>query len=303
MILKLSKTKRLSFYRKTEIYIGEKDFDEIQVLIPSEVDENDTSELTFKLHLVNERGEYAIRALTVEKEGTKVVGSTSITADLTSVAQEFSVYIEMVKGNDEVIGKTNVLEIKVNPLPDEQGKIIPEDIERQRVIVSSTNPPSEAHKKYLFNALWVNYADKTQFVLTSIDESQAPEKYLYTWERNNNHVVVSTEVAPEYTSDNVDYKYSNGDIWVQTNSDSDKIISISVCVGYTKEPIDNETWRYDYTWAIFEGGGTGKEDSVNKKTVISSQSQTGDADTNYPTVGAVRDFVNEVIGGIENGSY
>jgi hypothetical protein len=48
---------------------------------------------------------------------------------------------------------------------------------------------------------------------------------------------------------------------------------------------------------------TGKESTANKKTAISSQSQTGDADTNYPTVGAVRDFVNEVIGGIENGSY
>lgn len=63
---------------------------------------------------------------------------------------------------------------------------------------------------------------------------------------------------------------------------------------------------------------TGKENTVNKKTTISNQSQTGDADTNYPTVGAVRDFVNyvkgdledyiedyveEAIGGIENGSY
>ena len=52
----------------------------------------------------------------------------------------------------------------------------------------------------------------------------------------------------------------------------------------------------------------------NKKTSISNQSQEGDSDTNYPTVGAVRDFVNlvkddledyvdEAIGGIENGSY
>lgn len=58
----------------------------------------------------------------------------------------------------------------------------------------------------------------------------------------------------------------------------------------------------------------GKEDIINKKSSISNQSQTGDSDTNYPTVGAVRDFVNyvkdyleeyieEAIGGIENGSY
>lgn len=63
---------------------------------------------------------------------------------------------------------------------------------------------------------------------------------------------------------------------------------------------------------------SGKENTANKKTAISSQSQTGDADTNYPTVGAVRgfvtyklddlqdymeDYVDEALGGIENGSY
>lgn len=61
-----------------------------------------------------------------------------------------------------------------------------------------------------------------------------------------------------------------------------------------------------------------KENSANKKTSISAQSQTGDNDTNFPTVGAVRnfvyyvkddlegyveDYVDEALGGIENGSY
>ncbi len=63
---------------------------------------------------------------------------------------------------------------------------------------------------------------------------------------------------------------------------------------------------------------SGKESVIHKRDSISNQSQTGDSDTNYPTVGAVRDFVNyvkgdledyveyyvdEAIGGIENGSY
>ena len=43
----------------------------------------------------------------------------------------------------------------------------------------------------------------------------------------------------------------------------------------------------------------GKENTSNKKTSISNQPQTGDSDTNYPTVGAVRDFVNNGIGNIE----
>ncbi len=45
---------------------------------------------------------------------------------------------------------------------------------------------------------------------------------------------------------------------------------------------------------------TGKENTSNKKTIINNQSQTGDSDTNYPTVGAVRDFVNFVKDDLEN---
>lgn len=45
---------------------------------------------------------------------------------------------------------------------------------------------------------------------------------------------------------------------------------------------------------------TGKENTSNKKTIINNQSQTGDSDTNYPTVGAVRDFVNLVKDDLEN---
>lgn len=44
----------------------------------------------------------------------------------------------------------------------------------------------------------------------------------------------------------------------------------------------------------------GKEDASNKKTIINNQSQTGDSDTNYPTVGAVRDFVNLVKDDLES---
>ncbi len=43
-----------------------------------------------------------------------------------------------------------------------------------------------------------------------------------------------------------------------------------------------------------------KEDSVNKKTEISNQSQTGDSDTNYPTIGAVRNYVNYVKADLED---
>lgn len=42
-----------------------------------------------------------------------------------------------------------------------------------------------------------------------------------------------------------------------------------------------------------------KEDVINKRSAISNQSQTGDGDLNYPTVGAVRDFVNVKVSELE----
>jgi len=45
---------------------------------------------------------------------------------------------------------------------------------------------------------------------------------------------------------------------------------------------------------------TGKENTSNKKSSISAQSQTGDSDTNYPTVGAVRDYVEYAKGDLED---
>ena len=45
---------------------------------------------------------------------------------------------------------------------------------------------------------------------------------------------------------------------------------------------------------------SGKENTSNKKTIINNQSQTGDSDTFYPTVGAVRNFVNLVKDDLED---
>lgn len=45
---------------------------------------------------------------------------------------------------------------------------------------------------------------------------------------------------------------------------------------------------------------SGKEDVIHKKSEISNQSQTGDSNTNYPTVGAVRTFVNFIKNEIED---
>lgn len=45
---------------------------------------------------------------------------------------------------------------------------------------------------------------------------------------------------------------------------------------------------------------SGKEDTIYKKPSISNQSQTGDSDTNYPTVGAVRDYTEGKVSDLES---
>lgn len=127
MIFTLHKNKKLSYYRKTPVYIGEKNFDKIEVLLPEKVDNNSTSELNFVVHLVNKNGDFLKKNLTVELMDKGLVGSIVVTADLTAVAQTFDVYIEMLGDNGDVIGKTNTLKVDINPLPDEQDEIIPKE--------------------------------------------------------------------------------------------------------------------------------------------------------------------------------
>lgn len=127
MILKLSKDKKLTFYRKNPIYTGEKDFDTIEVLIPFIVDDNETNNLNFILHLVNKNGEYLHINLDKEIKEDIIVGSTKISSTITNEAQNFFLYLELIKENNEIVGKTNCVEITIEPLPDEDTRIIPKE--------------------------------------------------------------------------------------------------------------------------------------------------------------------------------
>lgn len=127
MILRLKENKKLSFYQKNPIYIGEKDFDIIEVLIPPKVDSNNTEDLSFILHIVNKKGEYIHINLKKERRSNGIVGTTKIDATITNEVQDFFLYLEMIKGEKEIIGKTNCVEITIEPLPDEDTKIIPKE--------------------------------------------------------------------------------------------------------------------------------------------------------------------------------
>lgn len=133
MIFTLHKNKTLSYHRKTPIYIGEKDFDKIEVFIPDFVEGNSTEELNFFIHLVKNNGEYMKLPLIIENTQNHKVGSIKVAADLTVSVQIFDVYIEMVDLSGNKIGKTNVLQIQVYPLPDEQDRIIPVEEYEQEI--------------------------------------------------------------------------------------------------------------------------------------------------------------------------
>lgn len=127
MILRLKENKKLSFYQKNPIYIGEKDFDIIEVLIPPKVDNNNTEDLNFILHIVNKKGEYIHITLKKEQRSSGIIGITKIDTTITHEVQDFFLYLEMIKGEEEIIGKTNCVEITIEPLPDENTIIIPEE--------------------------------------------------------------------------------------------------------------------------------------------------------------------------------
>lgn len=127
MIISLNSTKHITSKYDTRIYIGEKNFDEIAVILPETVDGNATSELTFNLHLVNTKNEFLVVPMIKSEREGKQIASIIVAEGITDVAQDFYLYLEMTKNDGAVIGKTNVIIITINPLPDEHDRIIPKE--------------------------------------------------------------------------------------------------------------------------------------------------------------------------------
>lgn len=122
MILRLNKNKTLSIYRNTPVYIGENKFNKITFLLPESIDNNLVSELLFKVHVVNSKGEYMLVNLAVEDNNSILQGSIDIDKVITDESQMLNIYVEMYD-NEDKIGKTNCIELFVNPLPDEKERI------------------------------------------------------------------------------------------------------------------------------------------------------------------------------------
>ena len=76
---------------------------------------------------MNKNGEYLHINLDKEIKEDMIIGSTKISSTITNEAQSFFLYLELVKENSEIIGKTNCVEIMIEPLPDEDTRIIPKE--------------------------------------------------------------------------------------------------------------------------------------------------------------------------------
>ena len=122
MILRLHKNKILSIYRRTPVYVGEHNFNSITVLLPDSIEDNLTSELSFKVHIVNNKGEYLLINPTIQNVDSVLQISVQIDKVITDKSQILNIYIEMYDG-EEKIGKTNYIELFVNPLPDETERV------------------------------------------------------------------------------------------------------------------------------------------------------------------------------------
>lgn len=125
MVINLDSNKRISIHQNSSIYVGEQNFDEITVLLPEMVADKDTDDLRFIMHFVSREQVCLTRVLEVQVVDEKKVGTVIVTSDFTNVAQDFYLYIEMITEDAEIIGKTNVLSVRINSLPGEKYKIMP----------------------------------------------------------------------------------------------------------------------------------------------------------------------------------
>lgn len=110
--LNIDKYKRLTAEYKIEVYEGENDFDNIQVVSYSKVTENDVPDYQVEL-VFNVNGSEIINVLTTDSEKGNYIyfAPVSVSSALTLGKGTVNVYVRFVK--DTILGKTNDLSISI----------------------------------------------------------------------------------------------------------------------------------------------------------------------------------------------
>ena len=125
MIFNLNEQKVLSDPSGSSVFKGEKDFNDIVVNLPDNIDGHTATELNYVMHFVDSDGGYSTKILTVDSSGETLKATATVSTNITSKAQAFYAYVLMTDDEETVIGKTNGVIVMIHPVPDEENEIIP----------------------------------------------------------------------------------------------------------------------------------------------------------------------------------
>ena len=125
MIFNLNEQKVLSDPSGSSVFKGEKDFNDIVVNLPDNIDGHTATELNYVMHFVDSDGGYSTKILTVDSSGEALKATATVSTSITSKAQAFYAYVLMTDDEETVIGKTNGVIVMIHPVPDEENEIIP----------------------------------------------------------------------------------------------------------------------------------------------------------------------------------
>lgn len=125
MVFNLNEQKVLSDPSGSSVFKGEKDFNDIVVNLPDNIDGHTATELKYVMHFVDSDGGYSTKILTVDSSGETLKATATVSTNITSKAQAFYAYVLMTDDEETVIGKTNGVIVMIHPVPDEENEIIP----------------------------------------------------------------------------------------------------------------------------------------------------------------------------------
>ena len=125
MIFNLNEQKVLSDPSGSSVFKGEKDFNDIVVNLPDNIDGHAASQLNYVMHFVDSDGGYSTKILTVDSSGKTLKATATVSTSITSKAQAFYAYVLMTDDEETVIGKTNGVIVMIHPVPNEENEIIP----------------------------------------------------------------------------------------------------------------------------------------------------------------------------------
>ena len=125
MVFNLNEQKVLSGSSGSSVFKGEKDFNNIVVNLPDNIDGHTATELNYVMHFVDPDGGYSTKILNVDSSGKTLKATATVSTSITSKAQAFYAYVLMTDDEETVIGKTNDVIVMIHPVPDEENEIIP----------------------------------------------------------------------------------------------------------------------------------------------------------------------------------